>query len=107
MPNAITNGSTNVTFYNSQSDAVSKKLTDTVKKLNDVSKSKYDKKNHLIENATDLNTSEKLEAMDQNFTKYVHEEYSGIIIFAFLSISIMGITTMSPTVIKSFKKLIA
>jgi len=107
MPNAITTESNNVTFYNSQSDAVSKKLTDTVKKLNDVSKNKYDKKNHLIENATDLNTSEKLEAMDQNFTQYVREEYNGIIIFAFLSISIMGITTMSPTVIKSFKKLIA
>ncbi|MDD3795251.1 MAG: hypothetical protein PHE06_04640 [Lachnospiraceae bacterium] len=104
MSNAITTEPNNITF---QTDVISKKLTDTVNNLNNVAKDKYNKKNEIIESASDLSTSEKLEAIDRNFAQYVREEYTSIVIFTFLSISILGITAVSPTVIKSFKKKIA
>ncbi|MDD4371140.1 MAG: hypothetical protein PHD56_08725 [Anaerostipes sp.] len=104
MSNTIITEPNNITF---QAHAISKRLVDTVSKLNNVSKDKYNKKNEIIENASDLSTYEKLDAMDQNSAQYVREEYNSLVVFTFLSISIIEITIVSPAIIKSFRKLIA
>lgn len=107
MANTITSTSPNEQLSNLSSEIITNQISAATQQLNIISKEKYDNKNKLIENATDMTTKEKLEAMDQNYAKHFREVYSSIFAFALLSLSIAGIAVGSPTVIKSVKKIIA
>lgn len=72
-----------------------------------VSKSKYDQKAKLIEEAKDMTTKEKLEALDQNYDRHAQEVWQGVIIFGAMSLGVVGLATGGPAIVKNVQRLIA
>ena len=68
------------------------------------SKEKYETKSKLIEEATDMSTQEKLDALDKNYERRNQEIWQNPIAFAVVSIGIVGLIIGSPVAIKSIRK---
>lgn len=108
MKNTLTDTPTTPnTYINTLMQNASDQISETVTTLNETSKKKYDKKISLIENAKDMTTKEKLDAIDQCYECRSREAWQNVLLFAGISITIMGLAVGSPAAIKSFKKLIA
>lgn len=71
------------------------------------SKEKYNLKARLIEEADDMTTKEKLDALDQNYDRHNQEVWQGIVIFGVLSLSIIGIAAGNPSILKNIRRLVA
>lgn len=71
------------------------------------SKEKYDLKTRLIEEANDLTTKEKLDALDQNYDCHNQEVWQGILIFGIASLTLIGIAAGNPAIIKNVRRLVA
>ena len=71
------------------------------------SKEKYITKIKLIESANDMNTQEKLDAMDRNYARRNQERWQNILCFAVISFSVVRIAIDSPTTIKNIRRLLA
>ncbi len=86
-------------------------VTDRMNKATDclyhTSKEKYDLKARLIEEADDMTTKEKLDALDQNYNRHNQEVWQGIVIFGLLSLSIIGIAAGKPSIVKNIRRLVA
>lgn len=108
MENTLKNTSATPNIYfNAVMQNTSEQISEIATALNETSKEKYDKKISLIENAKDMTTTEKLNAMDQCYACRSHEAWQNILLFAGVSITIFGLAVGSPAAVKSFKKLIA
>lgn len=108
MDNTLTNTITTPNFcINAVMQNTSEQILEIASALNETSKEKYDKKISLIENAKDMTTKEKLNAMDQCYECRAHEAWQNILLFAGVSITVIGLAVGSPAAVKSFKKLIA
>lgn len=81
-------------------------LTERVKEAGDnlymASKDKYDLKAKIIENATDMTTEEKLEALDHNYDRYTQEVWQGIIVFGAIGLGVIGLAVGNPAMPAAF-----
>lgn len=86
-------------------------ITDRMKEASDslyqTSKEKYDLKAKLIEEADDMTTKEKLDALDQNYDRHNQEVWQGIIIFGVVSLTLIGVAVGNPTIVKNVRQLVA
>ena len=71
-----------------------------------ISKEKYERKATIIENATDMTTQEKLDALDKNYGRHRQEIFEGLV-FTVLSLALLGIAVKYPTAIKRVLRLAA
>ena len=76
-------------------------------KLYATSKEKYDLKNRLIENAADMTTQEKLDAIDLNYDRHNQEVWQNILIAGFAALGLIGLASGNPTIIKNIRRLAA
>ena len=83
------------------------KLSEPSNALYNTSKSKYDFKVKLIEEAKDLNTKEKLEELDKNYDRHNQEVWQNFATFCIVGLSLVGIAVGGPTVIKNIHKIAA
>ena len=85
-------------------------ITDRMKEASDslyhTSKEKYDLKARLIEEADDMTTKEKLEALDQNYDRHNQEVWQGIIILGVVSLTLIGIAVGNPNIVKNVRRLV-
>ena len=86
-------------------------VTDRMKEATDslyhTSKEKYDLKARLIEEADEMTTKEKLDALDQNYDRHNQEVLQGIVIFLVLSLSNIGNDAGNPSIVKNILRLVA
>lgn len=86
-------------------------ITDRMKEASDslyhTSKEKYDLIARLIEEADDMTTKEKLDTLNQNYDRHNQEVWHGIIIFGFVSLTLIGIAVGNPTIVKNVSRLVA
>lgn len=86
-------------------------ITDWLKEASDslyhTSKEKYDLKARLIEEADDMTTKEKLDALDQNYDRHNQEVWRDRIIFGMAILALIGIVAGNPIIIKKGRRLIA
>lgn len=85
---------------------VQQKISNAALSVEGESKDKYITKNKLIEEADDMTTQEKLDALDKNYNQRNHEIWQNIITFTVISISVTGLIVGSPIAIKSVRKLV-
>ena len=71
------------------------------------SKEKYIIKLKLIVSADDMNTQEKLDAMDRNYDRRNQECWQNVLYFAVISFSVVGIAIGSPVAIKNVRRLLS
>lgn len=71
------------------------------------SKEKYERKVKLIEEAKDMSTNEKLDALDQNYDRHNQEVWKNMIILGALGLTLIGVAAGSPTIIKNIRRLVA
>lgn len=107
MENTITTPTTSNNAYESLYQNITEQVSEAVVALDETSKEKYNRKISLIENAQDMTTKEKLDAMDQCYDRRSQESWQNILYFAGASAFIIGLAIGSPAAIKSIKKLIA
>lgn len=77
----------------------------TITDEENMSKEKYTAKIKLIENAADMSTREKLDAMDKNYDRRTQEYRQNILPFAVISLCISGLVIGSPIAAKNIQKL--
>lgn len=68
---------------------VTDRMTEARDSLYHTSKEKYDLKTRLIEEADDMTTKEKLDALDQNYDRHNQEVWQGIIFFGAISLTLI------------------
>lgn len=88
-------------------DEVRQKIPDAATDAEATSKEKYITKLKLIESADDMNTQEKLDAMDRNYDRRNQERWQNVLYFAVISFSVVGIAIGSPVAIKNVHKLLS
>ena len=86
---------------------VTDRMKEATNSLYHTSKEKYDLKARLIEEADDMTTKEKLDALDQNYNRHNQEVWQDIVIFGILSLSIIGIAAGNPSIVKNIRRLVA
>lgn len=86
---------------------VNQLIFDTVIDAENTSKEKYISKDKLIESADDMSTQEKLDAKDKNYDRRNLERWQNALCFAGISLSILGITLGSPSVVKSVRSFLS
>ena len=87
---------------------VTEQITAAGDSLYRTSKEKYDLKARLIENADDMTTKEKLDALDHNYDRHNQEVWLNIIFFGAISFALIGIAAGNPTIIRNIRsKLVA
>ena len=86
---------------------IKEQIIQAVDGLNNTSKEKYECKKKLIENADDMTTQEKLDALDKNYDRHASETWNIIVTFGLFSLAVVGLASGSPTIIKNVRKLIA
>lgn len=75
--------------------------------LNITSKEKYEFKTKLIEEAGDMTTNEKLDALDINYKLYNEEVWHNIMLLGVISLSVVGFVTNKTTILNNVRHLIA
>lgn len=70
------------------------------------SKKKYATKAKLIENADDMSTREKLDALDKNYERRNLERCKNITTFVVIYLGVFSLIAGGPSVIKNVRKLI-
>lgn len=88
-------------------DEVRQKISDAATDAETTSKEKYIAKQKLIESANDMNTQEKLDAMDRNYDRRNQERWHNILCFSVISFSVVGIAIGSPVAVKNVRRLLA
>ncbi len=82
-------------------------ILDSMADAENISKEKYSTKARLIENATDMTTNEKLEALDKNYDRRNQELWQNIFRFVGVSICIASIAIGTSTIsTQKYSKLI-
>lgn len=71
---------------------IRKKISDATTDAENTSKEKYATKQKLIESANDMNTHEKLEAMDRNCDRRNQERWQNALYFAVIFSSVVGVS---------------
>ncbi|MCD8014310.1 MAG: hypothetical protein LUG99_14245 [Lachnospiraceae bacterium] len=79
------------------------RVNETADTLYTTSKEKYERKEKLIEEAKDMSTKEKLDALDQNYDRHNQEVWQNMLIF----LALIGIAAGSPTIIRNVRRLVA
>lgn len=89
-------------------------ITNRMKEASDslyhTSKEKYNLKAKLIEEADDMTTKEKLDALDQNYDRHNQEVWHGMIIFGVVSLTSLTLIRISAgkhTITKNIRRLVA
>lgn len=85
---------------------IENRITNAVDGLATTSKDKYERKATLIENATDMTTPEKLDALDENYNHHMQEIIVGVAILV-LSVTLLDIAVKNPSAIKRVLRLAA
>lgn len=88
-------------------DEFRQKISDATTDIENASTEKYIAKQKLIETANDMNTQEKLDAMDRNYIRRNQERWQNILCFAAISFSAVGLAIGSPAAIKNIRWLLA
>lgn len=83
------------------------KISDATTNAENASKEKNITKIKLIESANDMNTQEKLDAMDRNYIRRNQERWQNILCFTVISFSVVGLAIGSPAIIKNVRRLLA
>lgn len=91
-------------FY---SQVLSERVKEASDNLYTASKDKYDQKTKIIENATDMTTEEKLEALDRNYDRHTQEVWQGILVFGAIGLGMLGLAAGNPAIVKNVRRLIA
>lgn len=86
---------------------ICKKISDAITDAENSSREKYATKQKLIESANDMNTHEKLEAMDRNYDRWNQERWQNVLYFAVIFFSVVGISIGSPVAVKNVRRLLA
>lgn len=86
---------------------VRQKISDAATDAENTSKKKYATKQNLIESANDMNTNEKLEAIDRNYDRRNQERWQNALYFAVIFFSAVGILIGSPVAVKNVRRLLA
>lgn len=86
---------------------ICQKISDATTNAENASKEKYITKKKLIESANDMNTQEKLDAMDRNYVRRNQEHWQNILCFAVISFSVVRLAIDSPAAIKNIRRLLA
>ncbi len=95
------------TELNVNYNKLQRNILDSITDAENISKEKYSIKTRLIENATDLTTNEKLEALDKNYDRRSQELWQNIVRFVGVSICIASIAFGTSTIsTKKYNKLI-
>ena len=102
MKNTLTDTTSN-NIINAVMQNASEQISEVATSLNETSKEKYNKKISLIENASDMTTKEKLDAMDHCYECITHEAWQNVLLYVGVSVTIIGFAIGSPVAIKSFK----
>lgn len=87
-------------------DEVRQKISDATIDAETTSKEKYIGKQKLIESANDMNTQEKLDAMDRNYDRRSQERWQNVLCFAVISFSVVRLAIGSPATIKTIRRLL-
>lgn len=85
---------------------IHKKISETSSDGANTSKEKYLAKVKLIEEANDISTQEKLNAMDSNYDCWNKEHWQNMFYYTFVSFSMLGVTIGSYVAVKSVRKLL-
>ena len=86
---------------------ICQEISDATANAEKASEEKYIARKKLIESANDMNTKEKLDAMDRNYARRNQERWQNILCFAVISFSVVRIAIDSPTTIKNIRRLLA
>lgn len=92
-------------LHNTIIDEIRQKISDAITGAETTSKEKYIGKQKLIESANDMNTQEKLDAMDKNYNRRNQERWQNVLCFAVISFSIAGLAIGSPAALKNVRRL--
>lgn len=101
---------TNNTSIDSTSAAmqgINGRISKAADSLYNTSKEKYNLKAKLIEEAKDMTTQEKLDALDQNYDRHNQEVWQGILIVGVVTLGFIGLASGNPAIIKSVRRLVA
>jgi hypothetical protein len=71
---------------------ICKKISDAITDAENSSREKYATKQNLIKSANDMNTNEKLEAMDRNNERRNQERWQNALYFAVIFSSVVGVS---------------
>ena len=82
--NTLTTPVTSTNPYEVLYQNISEQVSEVSATLNETSKEKYDKKITLIENAQDMTTKEKLDAIDKCYDRRTQESWQNILRFGIL-----------------------
>lgn len=89
--------------------AITNRMKEASDSLYHTSKEKYNLKARLIEEADDMTTKEKLDALDQNYDRHNQEVRQGMIVFGVVSLTsltLIGIAAGNPTITKNIRRLV-
>lgn len=86
---------------------VRQKISDAATDAETTSKEKYIAKQKLIESANDMNTQEKLDAMDRNYDRRNQERWQNVLCFSVISLSCVGLAIASPAAIKNVRRFLS
>lgn len=85
-------------------DEIHQKISDATINAENTSKEKYTIKEKLIESASDMNTQEKMNAMDINYNRRNQERWQNVLCFTIISFSIFGIAIGSTVTVNNVRK---
>lgn len=86
-------------------DEARQHISDAATDAESTSKDKYITKLRLIESADDMNTQEKLDAIDRNYDRRNQERWQNALYFTVISFSVVGVAIGSPVAIKHVRRL--
>lgn len=85
---------------------ICKKISDAITDAENSSREKYATKQNLIKSANDMNTNEKLEAMDRNNERRNQERWQNTRFFVVKSFIVVGISIVNLVAVKNVRRVI-
>ena len=88
-------------------DAIHQMIYETVNDTNNEADEKYKTKEKLIQDAPNMSTQERLDALDQNYDRWNHERWQNATVYIGLTLGVLCIAVGGPTAVKAVRKFIA
>lgn len=104
--NCLFSTTTNNDFSNRILSEAYQLISDAALNSQKESHEKYELKNKIIEEAKDMTTQEKINAIDNNYDRRNQENWHNILNFTVFSFGVISIILGSPIAIKNIRKLI-
>ena len=85
-------------------DTICQKIYETVDDANKLSDEKYKSAEKLIQEAPDMSTQEKLDAMNKNYERWHYERWNNTIVFTVVALCLLGLAVKGPIAVRVRQK---